>query len=157
MLHATATFAGLFIFALLLLGPLAGGGELVAAAALAGAATLLGLWLGGPPATFSQALAALSGSWGAAARVVRGALKTIRAAVAADVSMRPALVRVSNWRGDQRERARIAHAVGATPAAVVVDADEQGVLVHVNDEHDGDVAGLERIAAGLAGSSGGRP
>lgn len=155
MLHAAATFAGLFILALLLVGPLAEGRELVVAAVLAGVATLLGVWFGGASATFSQALAALGGSWRAAARVVRGALKTIRAAVAADVSMRPALVRVSSGRGDQRGRARIAHAVGAAPAAVVVDADEQGVLVHVNDEHDGDVAELENIAAGLSGPSGG--
>lgn len=154
MLHAAATFIGLFIVSLILVEPLAGRDALAAAAAIAGAATVVGMRLGGGPAAFMQVILGAARSWRACLRVLTGALKTIRTAVAADVSMRPALIRVANARGAMGARTRVAHALGAAPGAIVVDVDESGLLVHVTHEDDGDAAEFERLARYLGG---GRP
>ena len=64
------------------------------------------------------------------------AISTVRAAIAADVKLRPALVRVRVRAGDVLSLATLATWIGATPGAVVISSDSEGLLVHVNDESD---------------------
>jgi multisubunit Na+/H+ antiporter MnhE subunit len=64
------------------------------------------------------------------------AIQTVRAAIAADVKLRPALVRVRTRGGDALSIAALANWIGATPGAVVISTDSDGLLVHVNDEGD---------------------
>ncbi|MFZ2029341.1 MAG: Na+/H+ antiporter subunit E [Vitreimonas sp.] len=64
------------------------------------------------------------------------AIRTVRAAIAADVRLRPALVRVRTRGGDALSVATLANWIGATPGAVVISIDSDGLLVHVNDESD---------------------
>lgn len=151
MLHAAATFIGLFIVSLVLVEPLAGRDAIAAAAAIAALATAIALRLGGAPASFTQALLGARRAWRGFSRVIAGALKTIRTAAAADVSMRPALIRVANARGTTRQRGRVAHGLGAAPGAMVVDVDEGGLLVHVTHEDDAGAADLERMVRDLGG------
>ncbi len=64
------------------------------------------------------------------------ALATVRAALAGDVKLRPALVRVRTRAADAFSIAMLAHWISGTPGAVVIAADEEGLLVHVNNEND---------------------
>jgi multisubunit Na+/H+ antiporter MnhE subunit len=80
-----------------------------------------------------------------ASAVVRGALGTIRAAIAADVTLKPALVRVKTRPSSDFARAALADMIGAAPGAVVVDTDAEGLLVHVLDEDAIDAAALGRF------------
>jgi multisubunit Na+/H+ antiporter MnhE subunit len=64
------------------------------------------------------------------------AISTVRAAIAADVKLKPALVRVRTRAGDTLAVATLASWIGATPGAIVISSDSEGLLVHVNDEGD---------------------
>lgn len=73
-------------------------------------------------------------SFARAGDVVRGALSTIRAAIAADVTLKPALVRVKTRAASDDARAALAGMISAAPGAIVVEADDDGLLAHVIDE-----------------------
>jgi multisubunit Na+/H+ antiporter MnhE subunit len=64
------------------------------------------------------------------------AATTVRAALAGDVKLRPALVRVRTRASDVFSIFVLAHWISGTPGAVVIAADDEGLLVHVNDEND---------------------
>ena len=64
------------------------------------------------------------------------ALAIVRSAIAADVRLRPALVRVRTRTSDAIGLATLANLIGASPGAVVIASDEEGLLVHVNQEGD---------------------
>lgn len=85
------------------------------------------------------------------------AMRTVRAALAADVKLRPALVRVRTRGGDALSTATLANWIGATPGAVVISSDGEGLLVHVNDEGDERFDRIRDWEALLAGKSGERP
>ena len=135
-LAATQRFNGLDAFAI------AVGAALICTAAAAR--------MGGVGRGFAHAPRALYATLARAGAVVKGAVVTMRAALAADVSLRPALVRVRT-RGDDQDRAAFADLLSATPGAAVVETDADGLLVHVLDEDaiDPDELGrLERRAGG---------
>lgn len=63
-------------------------------------------------------------------------IATLRAAIAADVKLKPALVRVRTRVRDASGVAALAQWIGAAPGAVAIATDEEGLLVHVNNEGD---------------------
>ena len=145
MLHAAATSVGLFILAYVLIGPVFPGGELAAAAGIALAGTVFALRFGGSPRTFTRSIMNVQALARGAGRVARGAAGAVRNAVAADVALRPALIRIRAPAPDAAWREGLALAVGSAPGAVVVETDADGALVHVNDEEGADVAAIERM------------
>ena len=136
MLQAVALFSGTFVVWLLLeqrFTPAA----LAAAVAAAVACVLLTARLprlGRRTFTLMPKLAAVQLMRTGAA--FADAIRTVRAAIAADVRLRPALVRVRTRGGDALSVATLANWIGATPGAVVISSDSEGLLVHVNDEGD---------------------
>jgi len=136
MLQAVALFSGTFVVWLLLeqrFTPAA----LAAAVAAAVACVLLTARLprlGRRTFTLMPKLAAVQLMRTGAA--FADAIRTVRAAIAADVKLRPALVRVRTRGGDALSVATLANWIGATPGAVVISNDSEGLLVHVNDEGD---------------------
>jgi multisubunit Na+/H+ antiporter MnhE subunit len=89
--------------------------------------------------------------------VLRGSLMTIRAAIAADVTLKPALVRVKARPSSLEARAALANMISAAPGAMVVEADQEGLLVHVIDEDAIEAAHLGalegRVVAALDGKA----
>ena len=79
--------------------------------------------------------------------VLSGAMATIRAGLAADITLKPALVRVKLRPSSDFARAALANMIGAAPGGIVVEADAEGLLVHVLDEDAIDAAGLGRFEA----------
>lgn len=61
-------------------------------------------------------------------------ISVARHALAADVTLNPALLRVRMRARGPAARAAFAHLVGAAPGVLVVDMDEDGLLAHVIDE-----------------------
>lgn len=122
-------------------------GALEAIGVAAGAAllcTLAAVRMGGVGRAFAHGPRAAYATLSRTGAVVRGALATIRAAVAADISLKPALVRVRT-RGNAQDRAAFADLLSATPGAAVVETDADGLLVHVLDEDAIDADGLGRL------------
>lgn len=64
------------------------------------------------------------------------AFAIVAAALAADVRLKPALVRVRTRTSQALGLATLANLIGASPGAVVIASDEEGLLVHVNQESD---------------------
>jgi multisubunit Na+/H+ antiporter MnhE subunit len=154
MLHAAAMLAGLFVLALLLTQ----GWMSRDHAALAFGAALvsigLALVLGGVrknPFSAAPQLAVLTIS--RAGAILTGALGAIRAALAADVTLKPALVRVRADAADGFAQAASADLISAAPGSVVVETDSDGMLVHVLNEEGAEHAldGVQRRAAGMFG------
>jgi multisubunit Na+/H+ antiporter MnhE subunit len=152
MLHAAAMLTGLFSLWLLLVQrwgapmdfALAGA---AAVACLVFASRLGGLGRNGP---FARAPQMLSLVVSRADAVTRGAMATVRASIAADVTLRPALARVK-WRvSSDSARAAFAGMVSAAPGAVVVETDPDGMLVHVINEDAVDASEFSRLEARVA-------
>jgi multisubunit Na+/H+ antiporter MnhE subunit len=80
----------------------------------------------------------------------------MRAALAADIIIRPALVRVRT-RGRGPERTAFADMLGATPGMAVVESDPDGLLVHVMNEESIDAAELGRLERITGGQNDGAP
>ena len=155
MLHAAAMLTGLFILWLLLTQRWSEPADIALAvfAALIGVAAtarLGGLGRGGP---FTHAPQLLALTIGRAGEIVSGALACIRAAIAADVTLKPALVRVKTRAASAFARAALSDLISAAPGAVVVETSARDLLVHVIDEDATDaalLAGLEaRVLAAL--------
>ena len=83
--------------------------------------------------------------------VFSGALSTMRAAIAADVTLRPALVRVKSRARRPNQRAAFGAMISATPGMAVVDVDPDGLLVHVLNEDAVDADDLGRLEAQVIG------
>lgn len=79
----------------------------------------------------------------------RGAAATSRMALAADVPLLPALVRVRLRPQSDAARAALAHVISAEPGGVVVDIDSDGLLVHVLQEQAIDAPQLARIESAV--------
>lgn len=147
MLHAAAMLLGIFVFALVLIGRGASAEVMACAGVLALACTAFALRFGGAGRTAFSApqVLPLALSWSGG--VVRGAFATMRAAAAADVTLKPALVRVKTRAANAFEQAVFTEMLSAPPGVVAVEADAEGVLIHVNDE-DGidavDIGALEQ-------------
>jgi multisubunit Na+/H+ antiporter MnhE subunit len=135
MLHAAAMLAGLFALGLLLTQGWASRDQalLIFGAALASAGAAM--WLGGiRKNAFSTAPQFVVLIVSRAADVVHGALLTIRAALAADVTLKPALVSVHAETTGSFSKAAAADLISAVPGSVVVETDGEGMLVHVMNE-----------------------
>jgi multisubunit Na+/H+ antiporter MnhE subunit len=145
MLHAAAMLIGLFVLGLLAIGHV--DSESLIAVGIASAACVLlsaRLRLIGPGA-FSSVPQHIALSLGQAGAAARGALATIRAALAADVTLKPALVRVKSRTQSDAAQAAFAGLISAAPGMLVVETDADGVLVHVNNEDGVDAAELGAI------------
>lgn len=157
MLHAAAMLIGLFIVALFALSQRPLGEALALAAGLSVACTLYAARFGGISASIFSAPQALALGVARFAAVAEGALKTIRSAIAADVTLKPALVKVKS--GARRGLARVVMAdlVSSAPGAVVVDVESDGAFVHVTDEDSIDAAELGALEARIVAALERRP
>lgn len=147
MLHAAAMLTGLFLLWIALTQrtetPLDWG--LAAGAALGG--VLIAWRFGGVGRSFARAPRVLLLGLAGAGAAARGALRVVRAGIAADVSLRPALVRVKSRVTGAGARAVLAEMISAAPGQVVVEADGDGLLLHVIDEDAVDSAALGALEA----------
>ncbi len=155
MLHAAAMLAGFFIIAFLLVQGWTSHDQLGFAliASLASVGVALRLWgfrktpFSAPHHFIALAVSRLGAMWS-------GTMAVIRTAVAADVTVKPALVRVRGGEADAFASAACANSISMAPGAVVVETDGEGMLVHVIDEDKQSAdafAALERRAAALLG------
>ncbi len=153
MLHAAAMLLGLCIIWLLATQQFGSVGDFAAAAAAAALCTFVAARTTGVSRAFARAPRALFTVFARAGAVLRGCLTTMGAALAADISIKPALVRVLT-RGRNPDRAAFADMLGATPGMAVVETDAEGLLVHVMNEDAIDAADLGRLE-GMTGAPGG--
>ncbi len=154
MLHAAAMLIGLFLFGVLVAGRGFAPDVMIAVAAIAFACVLISARFGG---IARGAFGAPQLAWLALSRtgaVVRGALTTMRAAIAADVTLNPALVRVRTRANDPFAKAALAELMSAAPGVVVVEADTDSALIHVNDEDAVDAADIGALEARVIGALG---
>jgi multisubunit Na+/H+ antiporter MnhE subunit len=150
MLHAAATSIGLWLVWLLLAQRWTSGLDLGFGVAVAVCCALLGARFGGVArgavaSTPSLALLALA----RAPAMLRGSVATVRAAIAADVSLKPALVLIKPRPASEEARAALATMMSLAPGAVVVEADDEGLLAHVLDEDAVDAVRVGALEAGV--------
>ena len=145
MLHAAAMLLGLAI--LWMLGAQSWSSPQHWAVALAASviSVLVALRFGGVGSAFTNAPRLVLVAGARIGSVIGGALATIRAAVSADVILKPALVRVRTRATRADERAAFAGMISATPGFVVVDTDAEGLLVHVMNEDVVDASDLGHL------------
>ncbi len=156
MLHAAAMLIGLWLI-WLLLAPAPLSAESAAAGALAAfVSVLIASRFAQLSHAFSHAVQLALLAIGRAGAVLRGALATIRAALAADVTLRPALVRVKLRPSSELARAALTDMISAAPGSLVVDADGDGLLAHVLDEHAIDADDLGRFETRVLNALDGR-
>lgn len=148
MIHAAALFLGVWALWLVLTQRWDGVEALGVGAGVALVCVLIAARFGAlGRSAFSHAPHALAFVVGGAGGVLRGALATVRAAIAADVRLRPALVRIRTRPSSAAAQAQFADLISAAPGAVVVEADAEGLLVHVLDEDSVDASGLGVLEA----------
>jgi multisubunit Na+/H+ antiporter MnhE subunit len=155
MLHAAAMLIGLFALGLFALARSVSAETIAVAAGLAFASVVFAARFGGVGRTAFSAPQLAVLSLGRAGAVLRGALSTIRAAVAADVTLKPALVRVRTRPAGAFAQAAFADLMSAAPGVVVVEADAEGALVHVTDEDGVDAAEIGALEARVISALGG--
>lgn len=144
MLHAAAMLCGFLALWLLTTQRLASVQDAVIAGVAALLCVLMATRWGGASAAFARAPRAIYSTVARFGSVMAGAVTTVRAAISADVTLKPALVRIKT-RGRGDERAAFADLLSAAPGMAVVDADADGFLVHVLDEDAVDAADLGRL------------
>ncbi|MDX2274682.1 MAG: Na+/H+ antiporter subunit E [Hyphomonadaceae bacterium] len=94
-----------------------------------GATMWLGGWrgIGAPPLLALANLRRAPGNF-------RAALGAARAAIAADISLRPALILIKPRPGPVAVKAALIAAINAAPGQMAVESDGDGLLAHVLDE-----------------------
>lgn len=145
MLHAAAMLIGTCILWLVATQRWATPDDLTMAVCAALACVFSAARLGGVGGAFARAPRTVILAFARAGPVLRGALATVRAAAAADVTLKPALVRVKTRATHAVERAAFANMISATPGLAVVDTDSEGLLVHVTHEDAIDAADLGQL------------
>lgn len=151
MLHASAMLCGLVVLWMLAAGRVTSPQDWMIAGVVALACVVVAVRFGGATRAFTRAPRLLALNVARAGAVVRGTLATLLAAVSADVTMKPALVRVRSRAQGVAERASFANMITATPGMAVVDADADGLLVHVINEDAIDAADLGRLEGMVGG------
>lgn len=151
MLHAAAMFAGLVVLWIAATQRVSSPQDWAIVLGASFVCVLVAMRFGGATSAFAHAPRLLALSLARAGAVARGALATLRAAISADVKLNPALVRLRTRADRADDRAAFANMISATPGMVVVDADADGLLVHVADEDAIDAADLGRLEAGVIG------
>lgn len=154
MLHAAAMLSGLWIFWLLVTQRWNSLQDLGVAAGAALLCVLIAARGNNVGEAFARAPESLVLALSRIGAVLLGALATMRAAVAADVTLKPALVRIKTRAQKGAERAAFASMISATPGMAVVDADADGLLVHVLNEDEVDAADLGQLEAHVIGRGG---
>jgi len=144
MLHAAAMLLGLCLLWLLTTQRFNTIEDFAIAGAAALMCTLIAMRVGGVGAAFARAPRALLTMASHTGAVLRGSLATLRAGLAADVTLTPTLVHIRT-RGRGAERAAFAHMLSATPGLAVVETDPAGFLVHVINEDEIDAEELARL------------
>lgn len=148
MLHAAAMLIGLFVLRLLLVQSGAAPEDFALAGAAAAASVLVAARFGGiAPSAFARAPQFLLLLVARSRAVLSGVLSTLRAGLAADVTLKPALVRVKTRPSSDFARAALADTISAAPGAIVVDSDADSLLVHVLDEEAVDAEALGQLEA----------
>lgn len=155
MLHAAAMLIGLFALGLIALSRGVSAETVAGAAALAVASVAFAARFGGLGRTAFSAPQFVALSLARAGAVLRGTFSTIRAAVAADVTLKPALVRVRTRASGAFAQAAFADLMSAAPGVVVVEADAEGALVHVTNEDGVDAAEIGVLEARVISALGG--
>lgn len=146
MVHAAATWLGLFLIGLVATQ----GANAVALAACTAGCALASVYLFGVErANLGAMLSALAGLLARVPALFRGAARTMRAIVAADVTLRPALVQVKTYAEDDFSLGATVCAMSASPGVVAVDASGESILVHVIEERDDSAADLRAIEASI--------
>lgn len=140
MLHAAAMFVCLALVAALL-AP----GQLWIILAVAAASVWASAWLGGVSHTLMRLHIAAPKFLARLVTNLAGAASVGRAALAADVSLNPALVRLRAL-SDSNSLAVLAGMISAAPGANVVETDAEGFLIHVLNEDELDAERLGAIA-----------
>jgi len=151
MLHAAAMLAGLAVLWMLATQRASSPQDWVFAVSASFVCVLVAMRFGGASSAFARAPRLLALSVARAGAVVRGSLATLRAALSADVTMKPALVRVRSRANRSAERASFANMISATPGMAVVETDADGMLVHVLNEDAIDPADLGRLEEHVVG------
>ena len=152
MLHAAAMFVGLAVLWIAATQRIGSPQDWAIVLCASLACVLVSIRFGGATSAFARAPRLLALSLARAGAVASGALATLRAAISADVKMNPALVRIRTRADRADERAAFANMISATPGMVVVNADADGLLVHVADEDAIDAGDLSRLEAGVVGA-----
>lgn len=156
MLRAAATFLSLLLIWFIATQRFSSVADLAVAAVVVLSAVLLGgRFGGGLSASFSRAPRLLLLGLSRGKTVLEGAAATTRAALAADIKLSPGLARLKTRGNDASARADLAALISATPGSVVVDADAEGLLIHLINESDaesGDLSGLEARVLGAHGA-----
>lgn len=153
MLHAAAMLLGLCVLWLLATQRLHSIADVAVAIAAGALCVLVTARTAGVSRAFARAPWALFTVVARAGAVLGGCLTTMRAALAANIRIKPALVRVRT-RGRGPERAAFADMLSATPGLAVVDTDPDGLLVHVMNEDAIDAADLGRLEDQVQGFGG---
>jgi multisubunit Na+/H+ antiporter MnhE subunit len=145
MLHAAAMLCGLTLLWMLVSQRWSSPQDWLIAVAASAACIVVAWRFGGVGAAFANGPRLLLLTGARAGAVARGALATIRSALAADVTLKPALVRIKTRAERAHDRASFASMISATPGMAVVDTDADGLLVHVMDEDAIDATDLGRL------------
>lgn len=155
MLRAAAAFLGLFVIWLLATQRFDASTDFSAAVLAAALAVLLGARFGGGVAPgFAQAPRLLALGLSRTNAVLSGAAATARAALAADIALAPGLARLKTRSAETDARAELARLISATPGTVVVDADAEGLLIHLIDEADAETGDLGQLEARVLAAHG---
>ncbi len=146
MLHAATMLLGLWIILLLLTLPTTAAG---ASEAALGAAmiTALAVRAGGASGAFSGAPRSIVGAISGIGGVIAAAIATVRAALAADVTLSPGLVRIRVDAADGIDAAEVVASIGSAPGLCVVALDKDGVLAHALNEDNVDVTRVRAMIA----------
>lgn len=153
MLHAAAMLLGLCVLWLLATQRFYSIADVAVAIAAAALCAFVAARTAGVSRAFARAPWALFTVLVRAGAVLGGCLTTMRAALGANIRIKPALVHVRT-RGRGIERAAFADMLSATPGLAVVDTDPDGLLVHVMNEDAIDAADLGRLEDQVQGLGG---
>ena len=147
MLRAAAAFLGSLLIWLLLAQHVGSLADLAIAASAAACAVLIGAHFGGgASAGYARAPQLLMLGASRVTTVLAGVSSTARAALAGDIRLAPGLARLKTRGLDADARGDLATLISATPGNLVVEADAEGLLIHLIDEHEmdgGDLSGME--------------
>lgn len=153
MLHAAAMLLGLAILWMLGAQHWSSPQDWAIALGASALAVVVALRFGGASSAFARAPTLLLLTGARVGSVIKGALATIRSALSADVTLKPALVRVRTRGTQAEERAAFAGMISATPGVAVVETDAEGFLVHVMNEDAIDASDLGRLEQRTGGSA----
>jgi multisubunit Na+/H+ antiporter MnhE subunit len=145
MLHAAAMLCGLAVLWILVTQRATSPQDWAIALIASVVCVAVALRFGGASRAYARAPRLLVLTAVRAGAVMRGALSTLRAALSADVTMKPTLVRVRSRTENGTEQASLANMISATPGMAVVETDADGLLVHVINEDAIDAADLGRL------------